>query len=64
MTRSSLAGRPAPRALLANIPRLVTAYYAEHPDRGAMPAVDDPLKDGDVPAGAKAPDVPHPDTGR
>jgi phosphoglucomutase len=28
----SLAGKPAPPALLANIPRLVTAYYAEQPD--------------------------------
>ena len=31
MTRAPLAGKPAPRALLANIPRLVSAYYAEHP---------------------------------
>jgi phosphoglucomutase len=27
-----LAGKPAPRSFLANIPRLVTAYYAERPD--------------------------------
>ncbi len=27
-----LAGKPAPRSLLANIPRLVTAYYAHKPD--------------------------------
>jgi phosphoglucomutase len=27
-----LAGRPAPRALLANIPRLVTAYFSAKPD--------------------------------
>lgn len=27
-----LAGKPAPESLLANIPRLVTAYYADHPD--------------------------------
>ena len=27
-----LAGKPAPRSLLANIPRLVTAYYAYKPD--------------------------------
>ena len=28
----ALAGKPAPRSLLANIPRLVTAYYANKPD--------------------------------
>ena len=27
-----LAGKPAPPELLENIPRLVTAYFAEHPD--------------------------------
>jgi phosphoglucomutase len=27
-----LAGRPAPRSLLINIPRLITAYYAYQPD--------------------------------
>ncbi|MBI5535192.1 MAG: alpha-D-glucose phosphate-specific phosphoglucomutase [Deltaproteobacteria bacterium] len=27
-----LAGKPAPRALLVNIPRLVAAYYTRHPD--------------------------------
>jgi phosphoglucomutase len=27
-----LAGQPAPRELLTNIPRLVTAYYTEHPN--------------------------------
>jgi phosphoglucomutase len=27
-----LAGKPAPRSLLANIPRLVSAYYTEKPD--------------------------------
>lgn len=27
-----LAGTPAPAELLVNVPRLVTAYYAEHPD--------------------------------
>jgi phosphoglucomutase len=27
-----LAGKPAPRSILANIPRLVTAYYAQTPD--------------------------------
>ena len=32
MTQSPLAGKPAPRSLLANVPRLVTAYYVEHPD--------------------------------
>jgi len=34
---SSLAGKPAPASLLANVPRLVTAYFAEHPD-AAEPA--------------------------
>src|ERR1700682_6488649 len=34
-TVSPLAGKPAPAAMLANIPRLVTAYYAEHPDLSA-----------------------------
>ncbi len=29
---SPLAGKPAPASLLVNVPRLVTAYYAEHPD--------------------------------
>ena len=29
---SALAGKPAPPAMLVNVPRLVTAYYAEHPD--------------------------------
>jgi phosphoglucomutase len=29
---SPLAGKPAPAAILANIPRLVTAYYTERPD--------------------------------
>ena len=32
MTVHELAGKPAPRSLLANIPRLVTAYYAYQPD--------------------------------
>ncbi len=32
MALSPLAGKPAPRDLLVNIPRLVTAYYADHPD--------------------------------
>ncbi len=27
-----LAGKPAPRSILANIPRLVTAYFVNHPD--------------------------------
>ncbi|QLA16507.1 phosphoglucomutase (alpha-D-glucose-1,6-bisphosphate-dependent) [Desulfolutivibrio sulfoxidireducens] len=27
-----LAGKPAPRSLLVNVPRLVAAYYAERPD--------------------------------
>ena len=32
MSVHELAGKPAPRSLLANIPRLVTAYYANKPD--------------------------------
>ena len=32
MTVDARAGKPAPRSLLANIPRLVTAYYANKPD--------------------------------
>jgi phosphoglucomutase len=27
-----VAGKPAPEPLLVNVPKLVTAYYAEHPD--------------------------------
>ena len=30
--RSPLAGRPAPAALLVDVPRLVTAYFALRPD--------------------------------
>jgi len=29
---SEFAGKPAPASLWANVPRLITAYYAEHPD--------------------------------
>ncbi len=32
MSLHPLAGKPAPKALLPNIPRLVAAYYALHPD--------------------------------
>src|SRR6516164_1090766 len=32
MTVSPLAGKPAEPSMLTNIPRLVTAYYAERPD--------------------------------
>ena len=32
MSVHELAGKPAPRSILANIPRLVTAYYANKPD--------------------------------
>jgi len=32
MTVSPLAGKPAEPSMLANIPRLVTAYYVERPD--------------------------------
>ncbi len=29
-----LAGKPAPRSVLANIPRLISAYYTRHPEAG------------------------------
>ncbi len=32
MKVSPLAGKPAPASMLVNVPKLVTAYYAEHPD--------------------------------
>ncbi|HET90941.1 MAG TPA: alpha-D-glucose phosphate-specific phosphoglucomutase [Chloroflexi bacterium] len=32
MTIHELAGKPAPRDLLVNVPRLVSAYYTHHPD--------------------------------
>ena len=32
MSPSPLAGKPAPAGMLVNVPRLVTAYYAERPD--------------------------------
>lgn len=32
MKKSPLAGKPAPRELLTNIPQLITAYYTEKPD--------------------------------
>lgn len=32
MNLHELAGRPAPRSILENIPRLITAYYAQTPD--------------------------------
>jgi phosphoglucomutase len=32
MTTHALAGKPAPRSMLVNIPRLITAYYANHPE--------------------------------
>jgi phosphoglucomutase len=34
MTVHELAGKPAPRELLVNVPRLVSAYYAHHPEAG------------------------------
>jgi phosphoglucomutase len=34
MTISPLAGQPAPASMLVNVPRLVSAYYTEHPDAG------------------------------
>jgi phosphoglucomutase len=38
MTLHELAGKPAPRSLLVNVPRLVSAYYTHKPD------VSDPLQ--------------------
>ena len=32
MSRSPLAGKPAPASILANVPRLVALYYADKPD--------------------------------
>jgi len=32
MTVSPLAGQPAQPAMLVNVPKLVTAYYADLPD--------------------------------
>jgi len=32
MSLNALAGKPAPRDILVNVPRLITAYYAEIPD--------------------------------
>jgi len=32
MQKENLAGQPAPRELLVNVPRLVSAYYLYHPD--------------------------------
>ncbi|MCG6989467.1 MAG: phosphoglucomutase (alpha-D-glucose-1,6-bisphosphate-dependent) [Gemmatimonadetes bacterium] len=37
MKTSPLAGKPAPRAMLVDVPRLVTAYYTDMPDP-AVPA--------------------------
>ena len=37
MTISPLAGKPAPAGILVDVPRLITAYYAEVPDP-AVPA--------------------------
>ncbi|MEZ4770995.1 MAG: phosphoglucomutase (alpha-D-glucose-1,6-bisphosphate-dependent) [Caldilineales bacterium] len=34
MTLDPLAGQPAPRTILTNIPRLVAAYYVDKPDPG------------------------------
>ena len=35
---SSLAGQPAPAAMRVNVPRLVTAYYAQRPEPSVPPA--------------------------
>lgn len=32
MSTHPLAGKPAPRELLVNVPRLISAYYTHHPD--------------------------------
>ena len=32
MPSSPLAGKPAPRELLINVPRLISAYYTHQPD--------------------------------
>lgn len=32
MTQHHLAGKPAPRSILVNVPRLITTYFAERPD--------------------------------
>ena len=32
MALHELAGKPAPKSMLVNIPRLVAAYYTNHPD--------------------------------
>ncbi len=32
MTVHALAGKPAPRSMLTNIPRLISSYYTRHPD--------------------------------
>ena len=32
MATSPLAGKPAPRSILSNIPKLISAYYTNHPD--------------------------------
>jgi phosphoglucomutase len=37
MTVTPRAGQPAPRAMLVNVPRLISAYYTEHPDPAAQP---------------------------
>src|SRR5512136_2861699 len=34
MNADSLAGKPAPRSMLVNVARLVSAYYTEKPDPG------------------------------
>src|SRR6202795_135838 len=36
MSTHPLAGQPASGAMLANIPRLITAYYTERPDPNAL----------------------------
>ncbi|MCC6169347.1 MAG: alpha-D-glucose phosphate-specific phosphoglucomutase [Caldilineaceae bacterium] len=37
MSVDPCAGRPAPHDMLVNVPRLVSAYYTEHPDPAAQP---------------------------
>ena len=32
MSVHELAGKPAPASILVNVPRLISAYYTQHPD--------------------------------
>ena len=39
MSIHELAGKPAPREILVNVPRLVSAYYTYKPDVAALRGV-------------------------